>query len=76
MGMQTDFFFTLLNSNSWDTETNPDSLIDNGLCDVSVGWEDRGIFVTPVTSGIILTVRVCPQLYTWKKVKEHSKPYL
>ena len=44
------YIFTLLISNSWDTETNPgpDSLIDNshfpcGLCDVSVGWEDRGI---------------------------------
>ena len=42
--------FVLLISNSWDTETNPgpESLIDNshfpcGLCDVSVGWEDRGI---------------------------------
>ena len=36
-------------SNSWDTETNPgqesrsDSHFPCGLCDVSVGWEDRGI---------------------------------
>ena len=44
------YIFVLLISNSWDTETNPgpESLIDNshfpcGLCDVSVGWEDRGI---------------------------------
>ena len=44
------YIFTLLISNSWDTETNPgpESLIDNshfpcGLCDVSVGWDDRGI---------------------------------
>ena len=44
------YIFVLQISNSWDTETNhgPESLIDNshfpcGLCDVSVGWEDREI---------------------------------
>ena len=44
------YIFVLLISNSWDTETNPgpEFFIDNshfpcGLCDVSVGCEDRGI---------------------------------
>ena len=40
------YIFVLLISNSWNP--GPESLIDNshfpcGLCDVSVGWEDRGI---------------------------------
>ena len=43
------YICVLLISNSWDTETNPgpesrsDSHFPYGLCDVSVGWEDRGI---------------------------------
>ena len=44
------YLFVILISNSWDIETNPgpesrsdDSLYLCGLCDVSVGWEDRGI---------------------------------
>ena len=43
------YICVLLISNSWDTETNPgpesrsDSHFPCGLCDVSVGWEDRGI---------------------------------
>ena len=44
------YIFVILISNSWDIETNPgpdsrsdDSLYLCGLCDVSVGWEDRGI---------------------------------
>ena len=38
----------LVQSNSWDTDTNPGpesrshSHFPCGLCDVSVGWEDRG----------------------------------
>ena len=43
------YICVLLISNSCDTETNPgpesrsDSHFPCGLCDVSVGWEDRGI---------------------------------
>ena len=44
------YLFVILIGNSWDIETNPgpdsrsdDSLYLCGLCDVSVGWEDRGI---------------------------------
>ena len=43
------YICVLLISNSWDTETHPgpesrsDSHFPCGLCDVSVGWEDRGI---------------------------------
>ena len=45
------YIFVVLMSNSWDVETNPgpdsrspdDSHFPCGLCDVSVGWEDRGI---------------------------------
>ena len=44
------YLFVILIGNSWDIETNlgPDSRSDDslclcGLCDVSVGWEDRGI---------------------------------
>ena len=43
------YICVLLISNSWDTETNPgpesrsDPHFPCGLCDVSVGWEDRGI---------------------------------
>ena len=66
MGMQTDFYiFTLLISNSWDTETNlvqiPLLIID---CVMSVlAGKTEGFVVTPVTSGIVLTVRFCPQLF-------------
>ena len=43
------YICVLLISNSWDTKTKPgpesrsDSHFPCGLCDVSVGWEDRGI---------------------------------
>ena len=44
------YLFVILISNSWDIETTPgldsrsdDSLYLCGLCEASVGWEDRGI---------------------------------
>ena len=44
------YIFVVLISNSWDTELNPgpnslsvSSHFPCGLCDISVGWEDRGI---------------------------------
>ena len=44
------YIFVVLISNSWETELNPgpnsqsvSSHFPCGLCDISVGWEDRGI---------------------------------
>ena len=63
------YSFTLLISNSWDTETNhaPESLIDNSHFPVACGLsmlagKTEELVAIPVTSDTIFTARVCRQL--------------
>ena len=60
------YICVLLISNSWDTETNPgpDSHFPCGLCDVSVGWEDRGICCDTCNVWYHIDCQGCHQLCT------------